>query len=71
MRELRLMRVSHLPASCAPGCFMFFVAVAFGSAIVDTFALSVTVFLFNIPAGGLSGGGFPDAGLEHDQPCSS
>lgn len=52
MRELRSMRVSHLPASGTPGFSMVFV-VAFGSAVVDTFALSVTVFLFDIPADGL------------------
>lgn len=71
MRELRLMRVSHLAASRIPGFSMSFVVVSCGSAAVDTFALSVPGFLFAIPAGGLQGGGFPDAGLARDQPCSS
>lgn len=52
MRELWLMRLSHLPASGIPGFSMVFV-VAFGSVVVDTFALSVTMFLFDIPADGL------------------
>lgn len=71
MRGLRPGGVSNLPASRTPGFSMVFVMVEFGSAVVETFVLSVNVFLFDIPAGALQGGGFPDAGLEHEQPCSS
>ena len=53
MRGLRLGGVSNLPVSRTPGFSMDFVVVAFGSAVVETFALSVNVFLFDIPAGGL------------------
>lgn len=62
-----LQRVSNLPTSCTPAfSIVFVVVVAFGLAVVDTFAVSANVFLFDIPAGGLQGGGFQDAGLKHE-----
>lgn len=64
------MRVSNLPSSCKPW-FSTGVLVAFGLTVLVRFLLSNNVVLFDVAAGGLPGGGFPDAGLEHVQSCSS
>lgn len=45
--------------------------IAFDLAVLLQSVLSIHVVLFAIAAGGLQGGGFSDAGLEHDESCSS
>lgn len=64
MSERGKAKESNLRISFALRFSSFFAIVAFGFAAADAFVLSVNVFPFDIPAGGLQGGGFPDAGLK-------